>query len=309
MINTSEPSQQIDVVIPAFNAAAFITQTLESVAIQGNLIGQVIVVNDGSLDDTAALVTQFAKAHPVMNLRLISQTNAGLSAARNTGIANARAQWIAFLDADDIWLPFKLSKQYALFAASSDPKLGLVYSGYSLITENSQLIPSPKGLILPHLKGSVYRQLKKGNFISGSGSAVMIKKTVFDHVGLFDEALPACEDWDMWLRIAKEFHIDYVPLELVHIRLHANNMQKDFKRMLSADLMVLNKFSIACETNVFLLWKIRTILFAKKIKPDSIAGFSSCTSQLQQQLTGLRYALACLILAPLHWAGSHYLNK
>ena len=120
LINTSEPSQQIDVVIPAFNAAAFITQTLESVVIQGNLIGQVIVVNDGSLDDTVALVTQFAKAHPFMNLRLISQTNAGLSAARNTGIDNARAQWIAFLDADDIWLNENLATKINFLELNSN---------------------------------------------------------------------------------------------------------------------------------------------------------------------------------------------
>ena len=293
-------SAQIDVVIPAFNAEKYIEKTLASVALQGNLIQSVIVVNDGSTDQTAQIVESFAKSHPNLGIQLINQENAGLANARNTGInastQESKAPFIALLDADDVWLTGKLEKQLNLFQASQDPKLGAVYSSYELIDENGNAIAGENLIVKPSLCGEVYSSLLTGNFISGSGSGVLVKSAVFEEVGLFDEALKASEDWDMWIRIARKFHFDYVNESLVQIRVHSANMQKDFSRMLASELAMLNKFAQHGTHNHFLLWKIQTILFQKKMLATQIAGFESSEPWVKSQLTGYKHLLWQLLL-------------
>lgn len=298
---------QIDVVIPAFNAKAYLTETLQSVAQQGDVLAQIIVVNDGSTDHTAACVHQFAAAHPQMNIVLVEQANLGLSAARNTGIRKSTAPYIAFLDADDLWQAHKLDTQLQLFLSSIDPKLGVVYTGYSLISESSAPLSANTGLVAPKVRGDVYQALLRGNFISGSGSSVLIKREVLDAVGGFDEKLHASEDWDMWLRIARQFHFDFVDKPLVAIRVHAKNMQKDRLRMLSAELMLLNKLTQMQTGNYFLLWKIRTILVEQKITATQIPGFDECNPRLQKQLTGPAMQLSKILLTPLQYLAKAYL--
>jgi glycosyltransferase involved in cell wall biosynthesis len=296
----------IDVIIPAYNAAAYIGPTLASLVSQGSLISTVIVVNDGSTDQTAQIVQRFASEHPKLPIKLINQVNGGLSNARNTGITHSQSAYIALLDADDLWLADKLSLQYALFQNSRDPTLGLVYCGYQLIDETGEILPDSQGIIAPRLRGNVHQALLKGNFISGSGSSVLIKRSVFDAVGLFNEQLPACEDWEMWLRISKQFTVDYVDLPLVHIRQHRHSMQKDSMRMLSAELLVLNLFYQHQERNPFLLWKIRTILHSKHLTAQQIPSFQDCDPQLQSALTGWQQTLASIVLTPLEWAAQSY---
>ena len=293
-------SPQIDVVIPAFNAEKYIEKTLASVALQDKLVRSVYVVNDGSTDQTAHIVESFAKSHPNIDIQLINQENAGLANARNAGIKaslqESKAPFIALLDADDVWLSEKLEKQLSLFQASQDPKLGLIYSSYELIDENGNPIPGENLIVKPSLRGKVYSSLLTGNFISGSGSAVLVKSTVFEVVGLFDEDLKASEDWDMWLRIAREFYFDYVNEPLVQIRVHSTNMQKDFSRMLTSELVMLNKFAQHGTRNFFLLWKIQTILFQKKMLATQIAGFESSEPWVKSQFTGYKYRLWQLLL-------------
>jgi glycosyltransferase involved in cell wall biosynthesis len=296
----------IDVIIPAYNAAAYIRPTLASLVSQSSLIGTVIVVNDGSTDQTAQIVQSFASEHPELTIKLINQVNGGLSNARNIGITHSQSPYIALLDADDLWLADKLRLQSELFQASSDPSLGLVYCGYELIEEYGALLPKSQGIIAPRLRGNVHQALHKGNFISGSGSSVLIQRSVFEAVGLFNEQLPACEDWEMWLRISKQFAVDYVDLPLVQIRQHRQSMQKDEMRMLSAELLVLNLFYQEQERNPFLLWKIRTILHSKQWRAQEIPTFTQCCPQLQATLTGTSQWLAGFALTPLEWATHCY---
>jgi len=288
MVALSTKNHLIDVVIPAYNAGRYIQQTLESITLQGNLVHSIIVVNDGSTDQTAKVVETFTKQHPHLRIKLINQANAGLANARNTGINTATTPYIALLDADDIWLKNKLERQLEVFNSSSDPRLGVVYTGYELIDENSLLIANEKGIIKPRARGDVSSKLLTGNFISGSGSSVLIKSSVFKEVGLFDESLRASEDWDMWLRIAQQFHFDFVDTPLVQIRVHQSNMQKDFSRMLASELAMLNKFAQDGKHNYFLLLKIQTILFKKKIAAQDIARFDASEPWVKAQLTGIR---------------------
>jgi glycosyltransferase involved in cell wall biosynthesis len=303
MVALSTKNHLIDVVIPAYNAGRYIQQTLESITLQGNLVHSIIVVNDGSTDQTAEVVETFTKQHPHLRIKLINQANAGLANARHTGINTATTPYIALLDADDIWLKNKLERQLEVFNSSSDPRLGVVYTGYELIDENSLLIANEKGIIKPRARGDVSSKLLTGNFISGSGSSVLIKSSVFKEVGLFDESLRASEDWDMWLRIAQQFHFDFVDSPLVQIRVHQSNMQKDFSRMLASELAMLNKFAQLGTHNYFLLWKIQTILFKKKMSASQITGFETCETWVKAQLIGYRSQIwkALLILPNYAW--------
>ena len=299
MVALSSKNHLVDVVIPAFNAECYIDQTLDSIALQGSLVHSIIVVNDGSTDQTALKVEAFTKQHPHLTVKLINQANAGLANARNTGIQNTTAPYIALLDADDIWLKNKLDLQLEVFKSSSDPRLGVVYTGYELIDENSSTISNEKGIIKPQARGDVRSKLLTGNFISGSGSSVLIQSAVFKEVGLFDESLSASEDWDMWLRIAQQFHFDYVDTPLVQIRVHQGNMQKDFSRMLASELAMLNKFAQHGKHNYFLLLKIQTILFKKKMAAQDIAGFNVSEPWVKAQLTGYqRFIWQSLLYIP-----------
>jgi glycosyltransferase involved in cell wall biosynthesis len=273
------------------------------------------VVNDGSTDQTAKIVESFAKSHPSLVIQLINQENAGLANARNTGIKaslqESKAPFIALLDADDVWLSGKLEKQLNLFQASQDSKLGLVYSSYELIDEKGSAIVGENLIVKPSLRGEVYSSLLTGNFISGSGSGVLVKSAVFEEVGLFDEALKASEDWDMWIRIARKFHFDYVNESLVQIRVHSANMQKDFSRMLVSELAMLNKFAQHGTHNYFLLWKIQTILFQKKISATQIIGFDACDPWVKAQLIGYQSQVwkVLLILPICAWPLLKFLKK
>jgi glycosyltransferase involved in cell wall biosynthesis len=296
MVALSTKNRLVDIVIPAFNAEHYINQTLESIALQGNLVHSIIVVNDGSTDQTAQIVEAFTKKHPRLSIKLINQNNAGLANARNKGIQHTTAPYIALLDADDIWLNGKLEQQLEVFNASSEPSLGVVYTGYELIDENSLLISNDVGIIKPQARGDVRSKLLTGNFISGSGSSVLIKAEVFKEVGLFDESLRASEDWDMWLRIAQQFYFDFVDLPLVQIRVHQSNMQKDFSRMLASELAMLNKFAQQGKHNYFLLLKIQTILFKKNMSAQEITGFDVSEPWVKAQLTGYQHFIWQLLL-------------
>ena len=296
MVEMIDKQTLVDVVIPAFNAQLYIAQTIKSVLLQSHHVNCIIVVNDGSTDQTARIVNDLIRLNPNTRITLINQENRGLANARNTGIKAATAPYIALLDADDIWLENKLEKQLELFQKKKSAPLGAVYCAYSLINEQSEPIQGKNLVIHPALRGNVYRNLLTGNFISGSGSSILIKSEVFKDVGYFDETLKASEDWDMWLRIAKKYQFDYVDENLVQIRVHASNMQKDFSRMISSELAMLNKFERSGTRNYFLLLKIQTILFKKKLAAQSISGFEESEPWVKSQLTGPANQIWRLIL-------------
>ncbi len=230
----------IDVVIPVFNGERYIEEALRSVFSQSLLPTSLIIVNDGSTDSTVQVIEKTLKDAPAsLEVKVVSQKNSGLSNARNTGIRNGISSWVAFLDADDIWHPDKLLKQWKTEAESKYSKLGLVYCGFHVFSSEER---TSHAATLPHPKhrGRLLHELYQGVIITGSASAAVISRQALSEVGLFDESLSACEDWDLWLRIAERYDIDYVPEDLVGIRVHSSNMQKDFSRMVENDLAVIS---------------------------------------------------------------------
>lgn len=196
-------AESVSVIIPTFNRRDSLPRALESVRAQTVQPLEIIVVDDGSVDDTRALVE--CEYPEVIYLR---QPNQGVSAARNTGMARAQGAWLAFLDSDDEWLPAKLERQQAL--AASRPSCPLVHSDEIWIRRGVRVNAMRK-----HRKsgGDIFRRCLELCVISPS--AAMIRATLFTEVGGFDESLPACEDYDLWLRICSRYPVAYVDAPLL----------------------------------------------------------------------------------------------
>jgi len=196
-------SPSISVVIPTFNRALLLSRALRSVVTQTLPADEIIVVDDGSSDGTLQIL---AEAYP--SITKIRQANCGVSAARNRGIEAASGEWIAFLDSDDEWLPDKLMRQFS--AVSVRPMPLVSHCDEIWIRRGVRVNPMNK-----HKKEGGWLFKKSIQLCAISPSSAFIHRTVFDGVGLFDEKLPACEDYDLWLRITSRFPVHYIGQNLV----------------------------------------------------------------------------------------------
>jgi glycosyltransferase involved in cell wall biosynthesis len=193
----------ISVIIPVYNRVNLVGRALASVYAQGRSAQEVIVVDDGSSDGTGDYVrTHFPQA------RYIRQTNQGVSAARNRGIAAACGEWLAFLDSDDEWLPQKLQIQYQ--ALETNPEYRICHSNEMWVRRGRRVNPMRK-----HAKsgGNIFRRCLPRCVISPS--SVIVHQSVIETVGRFDEAFPACEDYDLWLRVCAVYAVLYVEQPLI----------------------------------------------------------------------------------------------
>ena len=194
---------QISVIIPSFNRIQTLIRAIESVLEQRSVVDEIIVVDDGSKDNTAALVSQH---YP--NIKLIRQANQGVSAARNTGIRQARFEWIALLDSDDSWLPEKISMIRQ--AQLQNPEYHLFHSDEIWIRNGVRVNPMKK-----HGKNGGWIFESCLPLCAISPSAVVLRRSLMHTTGYFDESLPACEDYDLWLRICHEFPVHYIDRPLI----------------------------------------------------------------------------------------------
>ncbi len=190
---TSDSAPLVSVVMPAYNVAWCVGRAVDSVLAQDYRRRELIVVNDGSTDATRGLLDAYGDA-----LTLIDQDNRGMSAARNAGIRRARGEYVAFLDADDRWLPQKLSRQVELM--ESRPELGFCSTAARVENDEGRLLnlwrcPGGSTDMLTTL-------FAENASIAGGCSAVIARRALFDRVGLFDERLGGFEDPDLWLRLA-----------------------------------------------------------------------------------------------------------
>jgi glycosyltransferase involved in cell wall biosynthesis len=230
----------VEAIIPAYNAQEFIVQAIESVKSQ-TYPAKTIVVDDGSTDLTAQVIKDMFGDD--QDVTCIHTEHRGPSPARNRGLATATADFIAFLDADDVWLPEKLSEQIEVFQYSTDPKLGVVYCDFDQIDRGGNLLSNyPRVRMDLSVRGDVFDQLLRGNYVTGSASGVLVKRECFKLAGEFDENMPF-EDWDMWLRLARYYHFDYVKRPLVQIRRHTNNRDFDSRHTLTGNFIFFKKWA------------------------------------------------------------------
>ncbi len=220
----------VSVVIPAYNAMIYLPKAVESVLRQTFTDFEVLIIDDGSSDHIVPWASQVAD-HRV---RLISQANQGLPGARNTGIAQAQGEYIAFLDADDLWEPTKLEKQVSCL--DNNPGVGLVHTWMLLVDEQGN---STGRVMKSNAEGDVWNQLVEKNIIACP--SVIVRRYCFETVGLFDINLRSIEDWDMWLRIASRYPFAVIKEPLAYYRQLPGSMSKNCQVMEQAFHTVIEK--------------------------------------------------------------------
>ena len=199
---------KVSVLIPAYNAMPYLEAALSSVLNQTFTDYEVIVINDGSTDNIEEWMTQVSDSR----VQLVSQPNLGVSQTRNNGIKKSRGEYLAFLDADDLWESTKLAKQVQVL--NNHPEVGLVYTGVAYVDEKGN---STGRVVKYRQEGHVWQELTKGNLVE-CGSVAMVRRQCFEECGVFDTAVAPCEDWDMWLRIAKAYPFKVIEEPLVYYR-------------------------------------------------------------------------------------------
>lgn len=213
---------KVSVVIPAYNASRFLPRCLESVFSQTLLPQEIIVVDDGSTDDTAELAKR-------LGATVVSRSNGGLSAARNTGIQNSSSDWIALLDADDLWHPDKLRRQAERIGSGTV----LVYTGIRVFDDNGV-----RQTCLATEPSYARRVLRFLNPITPS--TVLARREALLRNDGFREDIRACEDWDMWVRLLRLGEFEAVRDALTDYYVHPSSMSADPRRMLDAMEQILH---------------------------------------------------------------------
>ncbi|MFS2177401.1 glycosyltransferase family 2 protein [Rhizobium pisi] len=219
----------VAVIIPAYNAGRYLAQTLQCVINQTHKALEIVIVEDGSTDDTASICRRFAAGDA--RIRVLSTENRGVAAARNTGIGATTSGYIAFLDADDLWHPTHVERM--LSALHPLPRTwGAVYALHRFIDAEGNCLRSGSSL---SARDAILARHLVFRFV-GNGSGFMIRRAVVDRIGGYDPSyarhgIGGCEDFDFELRTAEHFKIETVPLGLVGYRVHSAAMSSDKSRM------------------------------------------------------------------------------
>ena len=238
---------QITVVIPAYNSMQYLPATLESVFQQTFVDFEIVVVNDGSTDNTQEYVSSLTDSR----LKIVFQENKGLAAARNIGIAHARGEYIAFLDADDLWESTKLEKQLRIL--DNNPEVGVVYTWVAYVNERGK---KTGRIFKDRAEGQIWKELTIFNIVR-CGSVPMVRKVCFETCGTFDCNLnSAVEDWDMWLRIANKYHFKAIKEPLVYYRQHETSCSKNWQAMSKSFHLAIEKNFVSVDPNLMYLKRI-----------------------------------------------------
>jgi glycosyltransferase involved in cell wall biosynthesis len=225
----------VSVIIATYNRAEFIGQAVESAVDQTYGKIEIIVIDDGSTDNTHEVLKKYEG-----KIKYIYQKRAERSAARNRGFRHSRGDYIAFLDSDDVWLPEKIEKQVEVLNERQD--VGLVYVDVQFIDASGQ--PFDGHVRWDGRKRDVlYEDLMTNNIVTGTTSSAMIRRACLDKVGLFDESMNTCEDLDLFRRIALHYKFHNISSPLVKFRIHDANTQQDASAMARGWETIVRKIS------------------------------------------------------------------
>jgi len=226
-------SHLVSVIIATFNSAHFVGQAIESVLRQSYSPIELHIVDDGSTDGTQGIVAPFLRDSRVTYHR---RNHAGQAAAKNWGIRSSRGPFVAFCDADDMWLPYKLAVQMPAF--DENERVGVVYSRSVVITERGERVRDPSQKQLP--SGVVTERLFKSNFIP-FGTAV-VRRSCLDNVGAFDERYEMGIDWDLWLRVSLKYHFYFVDQETYLYRRWQGQLSRNWKKRYECAFEIMRTF-------------------------------------------------------------------
>ncbi len=230
----------VSVIVPLYNGAATLASTLESIRGQTWRTLEIIIVDDGSTDESPAIAGRFAELDD--RIRVLQQPNLGVAAARNTGAAAARGDLLAFVDADDLWAPDKIALQVKAMRDGGE-RVGLVYTWAALIDAQDRIYSLDQR---PEFEGDVFLDLCRGNIV-GNGSSTLMRRVAFERAGGYDPGLRAedaqgCEDLQIYLRVAEHYEFRVIRRFLTGYRVTRGNMSSDAARMLRSSRIVLDEF-------------------------------------------------------------------
>lgn len=223
----------VSIIIPTYNRANLIGKSIDSVLNQTFKDFEVIIVDDGSTDDTKNVVESF---NDIRIIYIRNKKNKGACFARNIGIKIAKGEFIAFQDSDDEWLPKKLEKQINVFKTL--PQENIVYTGFWKIKDDKKTyIPLNR---VKQKEGNIYKELLKGNFISTQ--TLLVRKKCFEKSGIFDENLPRFQDWELVLRLSKYYNFKFIDKPLVLCYFTAKSISTDSDALLKAFKTIEEKY-------------------------------------------------------------------
>jgi glycosyltransferase involved in cell wall biosynthesis len=228
--------KKVSVVIPCFNQGHYLAEAVESVIAQSRRPDQIIIINDGSTDNTAEVAAEFK------GVEYFSQENRGLATARNTGLRHAAGDYILFLDADDILLPAAI--QHCLAAFAAQPNVALVHGGFRVADCKGRSLFEA----LPQPVADPFAALLRRNYINMNGT-VMYDVSILRQAGGFDETLRCCEDYDVYFRLVRNYPIGTYPHVAAIYRRHGANMSRNAPLMLRTALLVLARQAATARTS------------------------------------------------------------
>lgn len=212
----------VSVVIPTYNRAGLIAQSIQSALAQTYRNLEIIVVDDGSTDNTKEVVAAFGPA-----VQYFYKTNSGPAGTRNVGIQKARGEFVAFLDSDDLWEPDKIEKQLRCF--QENPRAAMVSSNFRLIDGHGRAIKDPGSEPGYQPSDFIIKDMLRVRFPFAT-PAFLIRKAIFEKIGVFNEKLRISEDLDLLIRIGVNYQVGYVDEVLVSVRMHDNHLMRETPR-------------------------------------------------------------------------------
>jgi glycosyltransferase involved in cell wall biosynthesis len=225
---------RVSVIIPTYNRDNFIRSAIISVLNQTYQDYDIVIVDDGSTDNTELVVNSFS-CSKIKYIR--HKKNMGEAESRNTGITNSNSEFIAFIDDDDEWMPDKLELQIKLMS-QCEVQIGGIYTGVLTIDMESGKIVDK---LIPHKRGYIYNDLLVENCVF-TPSTILLKVECFKKVGLFDRTIKYGPDYDMWVRISKEYHYEYIKEPLVKYYIHKNKLSGNYPKYIEGAEEILKKY-------------------------------------------------------------------
>ena len=234
-------SNNISVIIPTYNSSLYIVRTLDSVLSQSCLPHEIVIVDDGSTDNTIEIIEDYKKNNESIfdNIRLYKQKNMGAGAARNRAILEAKGQWIAFLDSDDIWLPTKLEEVEKVI--NNSPQISII--AHDEFAVNDKKMDKRRLCNLHELfneSKDLFLQLYEGNIFSTS--CMVIKKDVIERAGGFDVSLRSAQDYDLWIRCSIYGKLVYIPKALEIYVTRDGNISANIYRRYVCEMNICHKY-------------------------------------------------------------------
>jgi len=223
--------KKVSIVIPAYNKAEWTVRAVESVLGQTYPDIEIIVVDDGSMDDTPGRLSRFGN-----KIRYVPKANGGACSARNLGIRLATGEYIGFLDCDDMYLPQKVER--SVDCLERNPRFGFVHTPVYYIDDNDTVLRACR-LYRRRRQGWIAKDLVRGNFICNS--TPLVRKICFEKSGLFDESIFIPADWDMWLRLAEQYETGYIGTPLTLYRISNNYIVNHLEQSIAEESMVVEK--------------------------------------------------------------------